>query len=252
MQKKAKKSAVSRQRHLETKATSDSETNTTSNAGGSDIRPTSKAESPLKSAHQLYPARVFMRAADIPPSNVGAYGILALRTRPTPASLSRLRMACASYLASLPAQNTLPSNIPLYDQMLTIWPLETAGKPEAKSNDCDYLLNNYDLYGGLSAIQDADHQGKTLTGRGPYLIGWSPSNSRYLKDAVVLIIDLSPFDSQESFDEMFLIWQKRIVEDPELWRNGFSAERLRLAIRDFVDRYGQVILNSVKLVHSGG
>ena len=136
--------------------------------------------------------------------------------------------------------------------MLTIWPLETAGKRDAKLNDCDYLLNNYDLYGGLSAIQDADRQGSTLTGRGPYLVGWSPSNTRGVRDAVVLVIDMSSIESQQSFDEMFLIWQKRIVEDPELWRSGFSAERLRLAIRDFVDKYGQTILDSVKLVRPGG
>lgn len=136
--------------------------------------------------------------------------------------------------------------------MLTIWPLETAGKPEAKLNDCDYLLTNYDLHGGISAIQDADRQGQNLTGRGPYLIGWSPSNSRHARDAVVLVIDMSAIESQQSFDEMFLIWQQRIVENPGLWRSGFSAERLRLALRDFVDRYGQTILDSVKLVRAGG
>ncbi|HJS87290.1 MAG TPA: hypothetical protein VJ779_17690, partial [Acetobacteraceae bacterium] len=84
-------------------------------------------------------------------------------------------------------------------------------------------------------------------GRGPFLIGWSPSNMRGVPDAIVLIVDMSDFESQQSFDEAFLFWQRKIVEDPQLWRSGFSLERVRLAVRDFVDHYGKSIEAAIKI-----
>jgi hypothetical protein len=84
-----------------------------------------------------------------------------------------------------------------------------------------------------------------VSGRGPFLIGWSPSSSRGVPDAVVLVIDMSLFESQASFDDAFRFWQRRIVEDPELWRSGFVVWRIRNAVRDFADEYGDAILKAL-------
>jgi hypothetical protein len=153
---------------------------------------------------------------------------------------------CIAYIASLPRQNALPASVPLSDQMLTIWPLDDPDADKAKGDDCNFALDHYDLYGGISAIQDAERQNVVLNGAGPFLIGWSPSNTRGIPDKLVLIIDLSSFESQDSFDEVFLLWQKKIVQNPALWRGGFSMEQVRLALRDFVDHYGQDV---VKMFH---
>jgi hypothetical protein len=195
---------------------------------------------------RLTPARIFLRAADIPPAAVGAYGVAALKARPTEASRARLGMVCAAFLASLPAQQDLPPQIPLARQMLTVWPYDSSEGLTPSRADCKLLLDHYDLFGGQSAIADAELQGRDLGGRGPFLIGWSPSNTRGVRDAVVLVVDLSEFDTQSSFDEAFLFWQKEIVEDPALWESGFSVQGLRLAARDFVDRYGSDILRALK------
>jgi hypothetical protein len=192
----------------------------------------------------LVPARLYLRAVDIPPPGVGAYGVVAFRSKPTSANRSRLLNACSAFKAHLPRSEPLLSSVPIQDQMLTIWPLDNPGAPEAVADDCKFVIEHYDLYGGISAIQDAERQGAQLGNRGPFLIGWSPSNSRGIPDKVVLIVDLSLFESQDSFDEAFLFWQKKVVEDPTLWRSGFSMERLRLAIRDFVDHYGQEAINA--------
>ena len=144
-----------------------------------------------------------------------------------------------AYRASLPPQKTLPSSIPPSNQMLTIWPLDEPDASDALKDDCDFALDHYDLAGGILAIQDASrHQGANLEGIGPFLIGWSPSNARGVPDKAVPIFDLSRLESQASFDEAFLIWQKRIVEDPTLWASGFSVERIRLVLRDYIDHYG--------------
>lgn len=188
---------------------------------------------------RLVPARIYLRAADIPPPSIGAYGVVAFRSKPTPANRERLLRTCIAYRASLPPQRTLPSSIPPSNQMLTIWPLDEPDASEALKDDCDFAVDHYDLVGGILAIQDASrHQGGNLEGMGPFLIGWSPSNARGVPDKVVLIFDLSRLESQASFDEAFSIWQKRIVENPTLWVSGFSVTKIRLALRDFVDHYG--------------
>ena len=192
----------------------------------------------------LRPVRAFLPAGSIPPPGVGAYGVVAFSALPTDASRERLKKVCASYLATLPSQAAIPASIPLRDQMITFWPVQ--GNP-APSPDCDWLLDNYDLFGGTSAIQDAESQGQDLSGRGPFLIGWSPSTARGVKDAVVLVVDLSPFESQASFDGQFAFWRREIVENPSVWRGGFSLEGLRLAVRDWADRNGSNIVQAIRI-----
>ena len=203
------------------------------------------------SAPRLHPARVFMAGPDIPPAGVGAYGVVALKSTPTPSDTARLTAACTAFLSHLPPQSDLPATVPLSEQMLTIWPLRPAGQAAAEQGSCPDMLANYQLDAGLSAIADAATGTNHLDGRGPFLIGWSPSNMRGVKDAVVLVVDMSTLDSQASFNDAFLFWQQKIVEDPTLWQHGFSSEKLRLSLRDFVDHYGGSIQDAVKMfVHS--
>ena len=70
-------------------------------------------------------------------------------------------------------------------------------------------------------------------------------------DAVVLIVDMSGLESQASLNDAFRFWQQKVVEDPSLWRNGFSLESLRLAIRDFADHYGESIMGALKFWRNG-
>lgn len=194
------------------------------------------------STRALRPVRAFVPAGDIPPPGVGAYGMVAFASLPTSSSRDRLKKVCLAYLAALPSQDSIPKNILLKDQMITFWPI----RGEVPHNpDCDWLIDNYDLFGGTSAIQDTEAQGQKMRGRGPFLIGWSPSGSRGVKDAVVLILDMSPFDSQTSFDGQFEFWRHKITDNPSLWRSGFSVEGIRLAVHDFADRYGSDILKSI-------
>lgn len=195
----------------------------------------------------LTAVRAYLVAKDIPPPSIGAYGIVVLRSKPTAASVDRLIRACHSFVAYLPKQQSIPASVPLEDQMVTIWPLDSPKDPAALKDDCSFVTQHYDLYAGDSAISDAGNQGARLDGRGPFLIGWSPSSARGVPDRLVLVVDMSSFESQDSFDQAFLFWKQKVVEDPSLWRRGFSVERVRLALRDFVDHYGSNLLDAVKL-----
>lgn len=194
----------------------------------------------------LTPTRAFLPAEMIPPPGVPAYGVAALKAKPTSASRERLGMLCQSFLATLPPQQSLPASVPITEQMVTIWPIDEPALVQPGQENCEVMLSHYDLYSGQSAIADAMAQGKELFGRGPFLIAWSPSNSRYVPDAVVLVVDMSDFESQASFDEAMIFWQTKIVEDPALWKFGFSVVRIQLALRDFADRHGSDILKGLR------
>jgi hypothetical protein len=119
---------------------------------------------------------------------------------------------------------------------------------QAKKDDCDYAVDHYDLVASEMAITDAKVQHASFDGEGPYLVGWSPSNARGVPDKLVLVIDMSTDNSQALIDQKFLFWKKQIVEDPSRWRNGFSAESIRAAIRIFADQYGQSMIDAIKLI----
>jgi hypothetical protein len=187
-----------------------------------------------------------LRAKDIPPVGAGAYGLVVFHSKATPANRSKLKMVCNAFVAFFPRQET--SRVPLIDQMVTVWPLDNPDAKQAKKDDCDYAINHYDLNASEAAIKDARLQSAKFDGEGPYLVGWSPSNARGAPDKLVLVIDMSADNSQALIDQKFLFWKKQIVEDPSRWRNGFSIESVRAAIRIFADQYGRAMLDAIKLV----
>jgi hypothetical protein len=194
----------------------------------------------------LTPVREYLRAGDIPPPEAGAYGIVVLQSKATSANKAKLMMVCSSYVSSFPRGET--SRVPVSDRMITIWPLDDPDAAEAKEDDCDFILSHYDLNASEAAIIDAQKQNATFDGEGPYLVGWSPSNSRGVPDKLVLVIDMSSDNTQEMIDYRFRFWKNQIVQDPSLWRNGWSLENFRVALKAFVDKYGGDMLTAVKLV----
>lgn len=226
------------------------------------ITPASPPPAPVVSARPAYPVaaapadlvpvRAYLRSTEIPPQGVGAYGIVALHARPTEATSARLTMACTAFITALERQADLPSSVALGDQMLTIWPLDDPAATEAKADKCNYVLDHYDIYSADSAMKDAAKQKADFRGRGPFLIGWSPSDTRGKPDKLVLVIDMSVYTTQADFEHAFRQWKEKIVQNPELWRHGWSLENLRLVIRDFADKYGRDILFAAHLSDGSG
>jgi hypothetical protein len=213
-------------------------------SGGGAAANSATATKEASNNRKLVPVRAYLRSSEIPPPTVGAYGVVAFRAKPTPASRSRLLMTCTAFVASIEAQKSLPSTVAVSDQMLTIWPLDDPSSPNAEKDDCDFAIDHYDLYAADTAIADAETQGAKFGDDGPFLIGWSPSNTRGVPDKLVLVVDMSRYSSQDSFDHAFQFWKQEIVENPSLWRTGFSIEAIRLAARDFADHYGDTILKA--------
>jgi hypothetical protein len=196
----------------------------------------------------LIPTRALITASQMPPEGVGAYGVVAFSATPLREELNRYKAVCEGFKATLIAQSSLPARTPLSAQMITFWPVTNSDDQKAREGDCEYLVSNYDLKLGLDAIHDADLQGHGLERkRGPFLIAWSPARNRYEKDVVVLVIDLSNFESDLSFREMFKTYREKIVNKPSLWKRGFDLNALRLAMRDTLDTYGDDVLKVLKI-----
>lgn len=196
---------------------------------------------------KLQAVRALIEPGDMPPREVAGYGIVAFTTRPLPHDVERYKAVCEAYKATLMAQSELPANTPLSEQMITYWPIAKKDMPEARRGDCAHLVANYALRLGLEAIDDADKQKEGFANsRGPFLIAWAPSASRFVPDAVVLLVDLSSFDGQRTFAEVFQKWRQQITDNPELWkRGGFNVEAIRQIIRDTFDRYGDGLMRLI-------
>jgi hypothetical protein len=196
----------------------------------------------------LTPVREYLRAKDIPPPEAGAYGIIVFQAKATPATHAKLTMVCNSFIAYFPRNET--SIVPITNRMITIWPLDEPDAAMAKADDCEFILQHYDLNASESTIDDAQMQNAKFDGEGPYLVGWSPSNSRGVPDKLVLVIDMSAANSQELIDHDFLLLKNKIIKDPALWRGGWSVEGIRVSLKEFSDQYGQSVLDAIKLVNA--
>jgi hypothetical protein len=166
---------------------------------------------------RLLPAREYLRATDIPPSGVGGYGIVAFASKTTSAGRAKLLMVCRSFVAHFPSNASIPPTSPLSDRMITVWPLDDPKAEEAAADNCDHAVDHYDLFAGESAITAAARQRVNLKGEGPFLIGWSPSNTRMGPDVLVLVVDMSGDATQERIDREFTFWEDKIVGDSPLW-----------------------------------
>ncbi|AZO75348.1 MULTISPECIES: hypothetical protein [unclassified Mesorhizobium] len=194
----------------------------------------------------LHPVRQYLREEDIPPLGVGAYGVVALKSKPTDANRNKLMMVCKSYLAHFDKAEFSPH--PRSDQMVTVWPLNHPESPIAESDDCSWILGDYALGAASTAMAFATKQHMTFEGEGPFLLGWSPASSRFEPDELVLMVDMSASNNQASIDHDFDFWKDEIVRDPATWRHGFSLERIRQKIKDFVDLYGADFVEDIKMV----
>jgi len=198
-----------------------------------------------ESSKPLHPVRAYLTAKQIPPV-AGAYGLVVFHSRPTSATRSKLLMVCKAFVAFFPRNET--TTVPPKDQMITVWPLDNPYAQQAQNDDCEFAIDRYDLNASEAAISDAQLQHANFDGEGPYLVGWSPSKARSVPDALVLVMDMSADNSQAQINAKFLFWKNKIVEDPSAWRDGFSIERVRLAIHNFADQYGQAMLDAIKLI----
>ncbi len=186
----------------------------------------------------LEPVRALITPSEMPPAGVPAYGMVAFGALPLPEDRPRFDAVCQAFRSTLLTHGQV-AGTPVAAQMITFWPVRDHEGLAGDDPPCEAMIERYDLKAGLDAIRDADTRREQLAARrGPFLIAWSPSASRAKPDAVILVIDMSAMSSADSFQDVFVTWRQKIIDDPKFWRGGFSLETIRLALRDALDTYG--------------
>ena len=100
-----------------------------------------KSFSPASPATPLTPLRDYLSNDDIPPPDIGGYGMVVLQFKATDANRAKLGIVCRDFVSFFP--KTKGSKVPAKDQMVTIWPIEADFVAEAEKDDCDFSLQHY-------------------------------------------------------------------------------------------------------------
>ena len=139
------------------------------------------------------------------------------------------------------------------EQMVTVLPVTTEDVlyVDTEAEACAIAGRNYDIAEAQNAIFQAnlatertDGAGR-LTGRGPFLIAWSPGTSKGKADTVALVADLSNSTSPEQIAADIRTWVDLIQQEPELWRRGWNIEAFRIAGQRWIDRRAAGILKLI-------
>lgn len=191
------------------------------------------------------PARAFLCRDARPDFGLGAYGYLILTHRPGVEDTSRYISICDAFKRNLEpatafAGITDPSRI-----MVTYWMLADSCVDQPIADECKTLIDSYD-YAQAAWIANAVNKAAVV---GPIFVAWPyPAESAINGTNVqALVLDLSRFPEAE-FAQALSIWKDRIVRDPKQWQKGFKLQKVRMALRILLNKYGDDI---VQILNAG-
>lgn len=187
------------------------------------------------------PARDVLYSDQKPASGFGAYGYLLFTKRPMDDDLNRYITVCRAFVRNLEPVSDYPrSSWPSI--MPTYWLAESSEKIDKSSPDCPQWVEFYD-YSRAKTMASAV---KVLSSDGPILVAWSQPFEEAI-DETALVLDLSDF-SNSDLDRAFGIWMDRITRDPKIWHAGFNLVLVKEAFRNFLEKYGDHIINAVQTI----
>jgi hypothetical protein len=179
----------------------------------------------------------------------GAFGMVAFTSRPVAQTRQRFELVCELFNSQFAtAEEAEAMNVPMSRRIITFWPVQNASAQKSWISECDKMVTYYDVNAAKNAVDIAEQvaQGGDIniripmwTRRGPFLIAWSPPLVP-VSDRIFLVMDLSGMDSFDDLAEAFRTYRDRVERNPDIWndQNQFSADNIRKALRDFLNRYG--------------
>jgi hypothetical protein len=201
----------------------------------------------------IVPTRAFLPPHQFPPAGYRGYGLLAFPSLATSEDIERHLAICTAFVASF--LDSGDAAAATARQFLTGWPVRSA-EVAARLDDmalddlsedisalCRLAVGEYDLETAQFVLSTAERHGGRFSGRGPYLLAWSPANGFGASNALVLTLDLSRVDDYDAALVFMNEWKSDIQQDFEILSNGFSLDRIRVKIRRWADAYGQGYLS---------
>jgi hypothetical protein len=196
----------------------------------------------------IEPTRTFLPPHSVPPEGYRGYGLIAFTALATAADIDRHRTICGAFLAAMiptGAARSAPEG-----QFLTGWPVrdgQVAARLNADTRPIDAICTDaiaqYDLVTAQYVLGIARQAGDIASGRGPFLLAWSPTDSFGDPEALVLTLDLSRVEDYETALVFMNDWKSDIQQDFDILARGFSLERLRVKIRRWADAHGEGYLS---------
>jgi len=188
--------------------------------------------------------RIFAGPTQYPPKDYAAYGIIAFPIKASSIEeRQRHETICRAYVESLKVSFGLP--LPKAEQMVTVWPVseDSLATQLTHSNTntvCPIAVEQYNLQAGQNAIKAANNRGLGLSSIGPFLIGWAPTQGQQSK---IMAIDLKNVANATQAGQVMLKWISDIEQSPEVWREGWDLEIIRLTVQQWVDKTGILVLS---------
>jgi hypothetical protein len=191
------------------------------------------------------PSRMFAGPGQYPPREFKAYGVVAFNSLPTDADKDRYGMICNAYVSSLLYFKDVQA--PLEKQMVTVWPIDNKDvalkvSTESREKVCADAVPHYGLSIAQGAILAARRNTSDLTGRGPFLLAWSPGATEGQTNVLVLVSDMSDVINNDQAKQILEEWERDITENPTLWDNGWNEPKLKRFVRLWADKWGSKAL----------
>lgn len=191
----------------------------------------------------------FAGPQEFPPEGYLAYGVLAFPQKPTPDTEHRYHLICEAFIKTISFTSEVSQ--PISAQMVTIWPVTSAqiakkihAAPEA--DRCKMAIAHYHLPHSERAIEFARMAGQKLgTGRGPFLLAWSPGGTMGSSKVPVLERDLSLVVTRQQANDEFRAW-KAEIRNRECWDCSKFVERSRRNLRLYADYYGARTIGALR------
>lgn len=203
-------------------------------------------------ASAAVPTRKFAAPDEYPPEGFRGYGVIAFKSLATDFDRVRHNIICEAYIAAL-VPNALEKSRNI-DKFVTIWPIMSEEKSSklnstpisGRGEICSEAINHYNAQLADRAIRAARKAGFEDTGRGPFFLGWLPSDGYGRQDALIIVMDMSLVETYTQAEALIAEWKLDIQSDPSLLRNPYSPEMLRRKLRRWSDKYGYGFLTFVK------
>ena len=191
----------------------------------------------------------FAGPLEFPPEGYLAYGVLAFPQKPTPDTEHRYQLICEAFIKTISFTSEVTQ--PISAQMVTIWPVTSAqiarkihAAPE--TDRCRMAVAHYHLPHSERAMEFARMAGQKLgTGRGPFLLAWSPGGTMGNSKVPVLDRDLSLVVTRQQADDEFRAW-KAEIRNRDCWDCTNFVENSRRNLRLYADYYGARTIGALR------
>jgi hypothetical protein len=204
-------------------------------------------EAPGNADPAIYLAtRMFIRPNVRVPDDVGAVAVI-IFPRTAAAQPTRMRDACMAFVGVLGDTRQVTRSSPDIRQMVTMWPVRQEAQlpaqavlarndPVAAAAICNVAVAQYDFDAAEAWQYRLKASARLGTQQGPLLAAWSPGKSVRTPHVQILRYDLSRVRGATKFLEAMKVWRNDIEEQPELWRDGWDATRIRIDVASRLER----------------